>query len=171
MSAKLFSAVRFLTLSIGGTVLVLMALQIAVDVALRSVLGTGVPATSELTSKYWMVLVSFLPLAMAEVERRHIEASVFMDMMPRVVQLASVYLGVLLSLVVYVILTYLSALEALDRTERGAYVEVGTHNLIIWPSYWFLPISFALMALVLIFRTFPGPRAVLAASQSDGANT
>ncbi|KAA5606622.1 hypothetical protein F1188_04595 [Roseospira marina] len=45
-------------------VLLAMMLQIVVDVIIRGVLGAGFPATGELVSRYYMVAISFVPLAM-----------------------------------------------------------------------------------------------------------
>ena len=59
---------------IGSVVLILMALQIVVDVFMRNLVGAGFPATTDLVSKYYMILVSFLPIAYAELQRRHVEA-------------------------------------------------------------------------------------------------
>jgi len=142
------------TTAIGSIVLCLMAVQIVVDVALRNVAGTGLPATAELVAKYYMLVVSFLPIAYAELQRRHVEASVFTDLMPRKTRPAIYLLGFSLSFMVYGLLTYGTAAEALRQTKRGAYVEAGTMDFYTWPGTWILPICFGLMTLVLAIRLF-----------------
>lgn len=137
---------------LGSAVLVLMALQIVIDVFMRNLLGAGFPATAELVSKYYMIAVSFLPVAYAEISRRHVEASIFTDMMPKKLHPPVYLLGFVLSLAVYGILAYGTAKEALVQTGRGAYVEAGTIYFATWPGYWILPVCFVLMAIVLIGR-------------------
>lgn len=142
------------TTVIGSAVLCLMAVQIVVDVAMRNLLGAGFPATSELVSKYFMLVVSFLPVAYAELERRHIEASVFTDMMPSSTRPAINLLGFSLSFLAYLFLTYGTAAEAARQTSRKAYVETGLMDFYTWPGYWILPICFGLMTVVLAMRLF-----------------
>ncbi|PHR61743.1 MAG: C4-dicarboxylate ABC transporter [Robiginitomaculum sp.] len=142
------------TTVIGSIVLCLMAVQIVVDVTMRNVLGTGFPATSELVSKYFMLVVSFLPVAYAELERRHIEASVFTDLMPDFTRPAVNLLGFVLSFIVYAFLTYGTAAEAARQTSRKSYVETGLTDFYTWPGYWILPICFGLMTIVLGLRVF-----------------
>lgn len=142
------------TTVIGSAVLCLMAVQIVVDVAMRNLLGAGFPATSELVSKYFMLVVSFLPVAYAELERRHIEASVFTDMMPSSTRPAINFLGFSLSFLAYLFLTYGTAAEAARQTSRKAYVETGLMDFYTWPGYWILPICFGLMTVVLAMRLF-----------------
>lgn len=142
------------TTVIGSIVLCLMAVQIVVDVIMRNMLGSGFPATTELVSKYFMLVVSFLPVAYAELERRHIEASVFTDLMPEYTRPPINLLGFLLSVIVYAFLTYGTATEAARQTSRKAYVETGLMDFYTWPGYWILPICFGLMTAVLVMRVF-----------------
>lgn len=136
----------------GSAVLLLMALQIVVDVFMRNVVGAGFPATADLVSKYYMIAVSFLPVAFSEIRRRHVEASIFTDMMPRGTHPPLYALGFILSLAAYGILAWGTAREAMVQTSRGAYVEAGTILFPTWPGYWILPVCFVLMGLVLAMR-------------------
>lgn len=156
---------------IGSAVLVLMALQIVIDVFMRNVLGAGFPATTDLVSKYYMILVSFLPIAYAELQRRHVEASVFTDRMPPGTHRWIYLMGFVLSFVVYALLAWGTASEAIVQTGRGAYVEAGTIIFRTWPGYWILPISFGLMALVLAMRILETFRNRFADRPADTALT
>ena len=153
---------------IGSAVLVLMALQIVIDVFMRNVMGSGFPATAELVSKYFMIGVSFLPIAYAELQRRHVEATIVTDMMPAWTRKFVFFLGFGLSLVVYALLTYGTAIEAANQTRRRAYVEAGTMDFITWPGYWILPVCFGLMALVLILRLIQVLRGTFQDASADG---
>lgn len=140
------------TTIIGGTILILMVLQIVVDVFMRNIMGAGFPATAEVVSKYYMVIVSFLPIAFTECRRRHVEASIFTDMAPTKAKPVFMLIGFVLSLGVYTLLTYGTIAEAMRQTSQGAYVEAGTMDFYTWPSYWILPISFGLMTIAMVIR-------------------
>lgn len=144
--------ISHLTIAIGSLVLCLMVLQVVIDVFMRSVLGAGFPATAELVGKYYMVAVSFLPVAFTELRRRHVEALIFTEKLPQAAKTVVYWLGFVLSFLVYAGLSYGSAREAIRQTSRYAYVEAGTMHFYTWPSYWILPLAFGLMALVMGMR-------------------
>ncbi len=135
-----------------SVIVLAMMLQIVIDVAMRNFLGGGFPATADVVSRYYMVAVSFLPLAMTEVGRRHISATIFTDKLKGGPRRAIQVLGVGLGLAVFGILTWGTGVEALSQTSRDAYVEAGVLRVPTWPSYWILPISFGLMEIVLVLR-------------------
>ncbi len=141
-----------LTVWIGSLILILMVIQIVVDVSMRTLLGAGLPATSELVSNYYMVLVSFLPIAYSEVRRRHVEATIFTDHLRPKLKLVVELLGFILATIVFTLLFWGTLVEAIAQTGKGAYVESGVTMFYTWPSYWVLPVSFGLMVLVLVFR-------------------
>lgn len=140
------------TAFVGGALLVLMMLQIGVDVVLRALGGHPLPGTVEIVSNYYMVGVSFLPVAFAELHRRHIEATVFTDLLPRRGQHMLQVLAALLSFAVYALLAWQTGREAWKQTARGAFVESGQDIIPVWQAYWILPIAFLLMLAVLALR-------------------
>lgn len=154
---------------IGSAILVLMALQILIDVVMRNLAGTGFPATADLVSKYYMIVVSFLPVAYAELQRRHVEASIFTDMLPKTTHGPIYFFGFTLSLVVYCTLAWGTANEALVQASRGAYVEAGTIHFLTWPGYWILPVCFAMMAPVLLMRLVQVARGEFADKPAEAA--
>jgi len=137
---------------VGAVILMAMMLQITVDVFMRNLVGAGFPATADLVSRYYMVAVSFLPLAMTQVADRHIEATIFTDKLRGGARLAVLGLGIALGIAVFALLAWGTAAEAVRQTARGAYVEAGTIHFPTWPSYWILPVSAVLMLAVLAIR-------------------
>ena len=129
-------------------------LTVPIDVFMRNTVGAGFPATADLVSKYYMIAVSFLPVAYSELKRRQVEASIFTDRLPPRVQPAIFALGFLLSIAAYALLAWGTGSEALVQTQRRAYVEAGAILFYTWPGYWILPLSFGLMALVLMLRLY-----------------
>lgn len=148
--------IGLITVWIGGLMLTAMMLQIGVEVLIRVAGGKPFAGTVEIVSKYYMVGVSFLPVAFAELHKRHIEATVFTDMFPQWLQNALRVVAIVLSLTVYGLLAWQTCLEAMKQTARGAFAEAGQVNIITWPSYWILPVSFALMCVVLLARLVAG---------------
>jgi TRAP-type C4-dicarboxylate transport system permease small subunit len=146
--------VRQVTIVAGTVFLCLMLVQVVFDVFLRAFAGAGVPATPEIVARYYMVAVSLLPLAYTEVKRRHIEATIFTDRLSGRPKQGIFLLGFVLSLAAYGLLFYGTLLEAMSQTARRAYVVTGVVEFPTWPTYWILPISFLLMALVLVMRVF-----------------
>ena len=137
---------------IGSAVLLAMMLQIVVDVFMRNVIGAGFPATPEIVSRYYMVAVSFLPLAMTEIADRHIEATIFTAKLRGKLRQAVLTAGVSIAIAVFALLTWGTASEAIRQTVRRAYVETGLVQFPTWPSYWIVPVSAMLMLVVLAIR-------------------
>lgn len=135
-----------------SVILLAMMVQVVVDVFMRSFLGAGFPATADLVARYYMVAISLLPLAMTELGRRHIEATIFTDRLRGTMRTVVMLTGFVLGFVVFGLMTYGSALEALKQTGRAAYVEAGTLHFLTWPSYWIPVAAFGLMAIVLAIR-------------------
>lgn len=137
---------------VGSIVLVAMMLQIVIDVFMRNLVGAGFPATPDIVSRYYMVAVSFLPLAMTQALDRHIEATIFTNRLKGGALRAVLIGGVLVAIAVFGLLAWGGTLEALKQTARRAYVEAGVIHFPTWPSYWILPFSAALMLVVLVSR-------------------
>lgn len=146
------TAVARFSMVLGGLVLLAMMAQVVVDVFMRAILGAGFPATPDLVGKYYMVAVSVLPLALTEVKRRHIEATIFTQKLSGPAQRAVLLGGFVVFAAVLTVLLYGSTGEALRQTARGAYIEAGTLHFPTWPSYWILPFSFALALLIMLIR-------------------
>jgi TRAP-type C4-dicarboxylate transport system permease small subunit len=138
--------------AVGSVVLMAMMLQITVDVFMRNFIGAGFPATPDIVSRYYMVAVSFLPLAMTQVADRHIEATIFTDKLSGGARWAVLTLGSVIGIAAFALLAWGTGAEALKQTARRAYVEAGTIHFPTWPSYWIVPVSAGLMLLVLVLR-------------------
>ncbi|WP_158964511.1 TRAP transporter small permease [Chachezhania sediminis] len=165
---KQFSAfISTLSLAIGAFFLVSMVLLIVVDVAMRNLLGVGFPATAELVSRYAMVLVTFMPIAYAELQRRHIEVTAVTGYLPRRMQHVLFVAGIAISIPAYLLLAYGNGIEAIRNTESGSFVYAGELPLITWPSLWILPVSYAVMALALCVHLGAALRGTLVDTDRD----
>lgn len=146
------TAVARFSMVMGSIVLILMMLQVVLDVFMRAFLGAGFPATPDLVGKYYMVAVSVLPLALTEIKRRHIEATIFTQGLTGGPLKAVQLFGFAVFGAVLAVLLYGSTLEAISKTARGAYIEAGTIHFVTWPSFWILPFSFAMALIVIVIR-------------------
>lgn len=141
-----------LTLIIGLVAVALMMFHITIDVVGKFSMNAPVPATIALVSSYYMVVIAFIPIAYAETRNSHITVEVLTELFPLRTQLHLYSWSYLISALVYGLLAYRSWNEAVRAQEAGSFImEQGT-KLLVWPSYYLLPIGCGLMAVVLIYR-------------------
>lgn len=141
-----------LTMIIGLIAVALMMFHITIDVVGKFVMNEPVPATIALVSSYYMVVIAFIPIAYAETRNSHITVEVMTELFPWRAQLHLYSWSYLISALVYGLLTYRSWNEAMRAQEAGSFImEQGT-KLLVWPSYYLLPIGCGLMTVVLIYR-------------------
>lgn len=139
--------------SIIGTIAVgLMMVHIAVDVVGKFVFSAPVPATITMVSSYYMVVVAFLPLALAERRNAHISVEVLTELFPPRVQHHINGLTYVLSGIVFGLLAYRGFNDAYNKLDMGSFImEQGT-KVLIWPGHYLLPVGASLMVLVLAFK-------------------
>lgn len=148
---------------------VLMMLHITVDVFMR-LIGHPIPATVTIVPHYYMLPIIFLPLALAERNDAHITVEVLVQFFRRNVQKALAVVAWAVSVGVFGILFYQTLLDALDKSEKGTFIMEVDWRIPIWPSYYFLPVGFGLVILVLVYRiviTITGTRSGLGEIQHD----
>lgn len=141
-----------LTTVIGSIAVVLMMIHITVDVVGKFIFFQPVPATITLVSNYYMVVVAFLPLALAERRNSHISVEVLTEQFSMGLQRHLHGWTCLYSAVIFSLFTYRSMLDALDKYDLGSFImEQGT-KVPIWPGHFLLPIGAGLMVVMLLIR-------------------
>ncbi|MGX1307515.1 TRAP-type C4-dicarboxylate transport system permease small subunit [Amorphus suaedae] len=129
-----------------------MMVHICAEVVSRNLFGTPIPATVEIVSQYYMVLLAFLPIAW--LERRggmvSVEAIDFL-LSPAARRWSDVSVS-LVSAAVYAGLAYTTWLVALKNYATGTFVTALEVALPTWPTYFLPPLGFALAVLVTLFR-------------------
>lgn len=149
---RLLAAITNITTVIGGLAIALMMLHVTLAVAARYLLGTPLPGTMTIVSYYYMIIAAYIPLAYAEQKEAHISVEVLTEQLPAGVQRHLAGWGLLLSATVFTVLTWRTWIEAVGKYSDGASVVQGNASIIIWPTYFVLPIGFALMALVAVYK-------------------
>ncbi|MEH6692088.1 MAG: TRAP transporter small permease [Pseudorhizobium pelagicum] len=129
-----------------------MMIHVCADILSRVLTGASLPATVEMVSYYYMLLVAFLPLAW--VERRGGMISVeLLDFMlsPRMRRVSDLLIAAL-GVVIYAVMAYASWLTAVRNYETGTFVVALQTKIITWPGYFLPPAGFALAAIIVTVR-------------------
>lgn len=144
-------AVRLLAL-LGSIGLIAMMLHVGLDVLLRAVVGRPIPATVEIVSRYYMVLIAFLPLAWVERRQAMVSVEVFETLMPAWMLRLSDVLVALLSCCLYAVLAYVTWKTALSNLSTRSFVLTLNIAVPVWPSHFLPPVGFSLAALATAVR-------------------
>lgn len=169
---KLLGRLLDLTKVLGAIAIFLMMLHITTDVVARFVFWKSPPGTLIFVSKYYMVIVAFLSLAVAERSNQHITVEVVSEHFPMRVQNGFNLMAAILSLIVFALIAYRGWDEAVKKQSIGAFILEQDVRIPIWPSYYILTLGAALMCLTLLFKiarhlTFGKGRSVTDPFESD----
>lgn len=140
-------------LALLGTLgILLMVVHVTLDVVLRSTLSVSIPATVELVTRYYLITLALLPLGWVEWRREMIAVEALEGVMgQRLVRISDVLVS-LLSAVVYAVLAIATWGKAMEQYAIGSYVMSLNFPMPVWPTYFVLPIAFALAAVVCVVR-------------------
>ncbi|MCX7567919.1 TRAP transporter small permease [Sulfitobacter sp. F26169L] len=137
---------------VGLICVTLMMLHVTTDVLLRFVFNLPIGGTITIVSNYYMVILGFGSLAVAESRGAHVSVEVLTELMPRNVQTGLASMAALLGAVVFGFLTVRTWIEAMAKMELGAAMQQGTMTIPVWPSYFALPLGCGLMVLTSLWR-------------------
>jgi TRAP-type C4-dicarboxylate transport system permease small subunit len=135
----------------GTASLVLMAMHVIADVTGRILLSTPVYGTTEIVSFYYMVAAVCLPLAYIELRDEHITVDVIYQQFPPLARRMIFVFSTLATALFFGLFAYQSWLDAMKAMGIREMM-MGSAMLEIWPSRFFLPISFGLLTLVALLR-------------------
>ena len=149
---RLLSKITDVTTIIGGLAIALMMVHITLDIVCRFVFNTPIPGTITIVSNFYMVIAAFVPLAFAEQKEAHISVEVLTERMPAFIQKHLAGWCLLVSGIVFALLTVRNWQEAVVKHRIGASIVQGDTSIVIWPTYYVLPIGFGLMTVVLLYK-------------------
>jgi len=156
-----FSGIATGLTAFGGKIAVLlMMIHIGFDLVLRVVIGTAPEGMPETVARIYMVMIVFLPLAMAQSTGRQIEVAFFAEHMPAAVRRVQTVFAALVTAGVAGLLAYLCFGVALEATKRGERLDLLHASLPIWPARWAVFAGFAALALCALLQPF-APRPAL----------
>ena len=156
--ARLSGIATDLTAFIGKIAVLLMMVHIGFDLVLRVIVGTAPEGMPEAVARIYMVMVVFLPLALAQSTGRQIEVAFFAEHMPAAVQRVQTLFAALVTAGVAGLLAYLSFDVALEATRRGERLDLLAASLPIWPSRWAVFAGFAALSLCALLQPFAPDR-------------
>ncbi|MGR3321200.1 MAG: TRAP transporter small permease [Sagittula sp.] len=137
---------------LGAAAVFLMMAHVALDVAGKVLFAKPLPATLAMVSNYYMVVVAFLPLAVAERRDAHIAVEVLTDRFPATVQRVLRGFGTLFSAAVFALLARQAFVEAASKHEVGAFMLEKDVKVLIWPSHYLMAAGCSLMVIALLAR-------------------
>ena len=137
---------------VGAVGVVAMLVHITAYVIMRQFSHSPVPATVEIVSYYYMILIAFLPIAWAERRGDMISIEIFAFLMKgRVGRINEIFVAVVTA-GVYAMLTYTTWLVAMREFSARSFVISLSVAIPVWPSYFVLPVGFGLAAVVTLYR-------------------
>lgn len=139
-------------LFISKVMILVMAVHIVADAAIRSTSDLAISGTIEIASNYYMVALTFLPLAYIQRQRGHLIAEVFTQQLSRRARSLLDAVGDILMAVFLGLLVYQTGTAAIEATIAREYVELTESALPIWPAKWAVPIGFGVMALCALLQ-------------------
>lgn len=149
---RLLSRISDSAALLAGLIVALMIVHITLDVILRFAFNLPIGGTILFVSLMYMPCIVFLPLAFAEKRDAHISVELVYDRLPKTVQRVLDFLSHSLSVVIFAALAYRTWSEALSKLAIGASEMEGSLRIPVWPSYFVLPVGFALLVAVLAYR-------------------
>ncbi len=137
---------------LGAIGIIIMMIHIACDVLARLFLGSPLIGTNEIVSRYYMITVTFLPLAWVEYRNGMISVELFDAHLPKPVLLLSDLMVGLVSVGALAILAWTSWHEALEAFSKDVFVMAIGTRIPVWPTYFFIPIGCFLACVMVAIR-------------------
>lgn len=137
------------TVTAACIVMLLMMAHITLDVGVRYFFNGQIVGTLEWVSFYYMVAVVFLALGYVEYKNENIRVDLFVQMMPKSVQLGFYIFACVLGVIFFGILFWQSLLDAISATQN-AEEAMSNFRFLIWPARWALPIGFLGVLLAIL---------------------
>lgn len=137
---------------IAGVLAVILMIHVTLDAFARYLLNRTIGATLEIASLYYMVPLSLLPLAALVLRGELLSVEFLTSSLPRGLRAVLDMANQTLLAIVSGVLTWLSTLEAIDKTREGEVWESISGLIPAWPSRWFLPIAFGLVFVSALVR-------------------
>ena len=138
--------------ALAAIVCLIMAVHIVTEFSIRFIFNRPWPGTVAIVSNYYMIAVTFLPLAAVERAGGHISVELVTELFSVRVQRALMAIVWTMAAAVALLLTFASWSDAEKKREASVYVMESGYQLFLWPAYYLLPIGFGLLVLAYLIR-------------------
>ena len=142
---------------IGAIGVLLMLVHVFIDVALRNLGGPPVPATNAIVSRYYMVLIAFLPLGWVESRGSMIKVELTDFLLSPRLRALNDWLVSAVCTLVYGVIAWMTLETALKNFAVGSFVDVLGRQVPVWPSFFLPTAGFALAGLICLWRVIRAP--------------
>ena len=129
-------------------VMLLMAFNIFASVVGRWFFGREIPAVIEFSSYYYMVALTFLPLAYIELTDSHIRADIISGFLPEKFLIWFEFTIQIAMSAFFFLLAWRATVNAIERSSFGESVVSSIGDFLIWPARWIVPIGLGLACLL-----------------------
>jgi len=133
---------------LGGFAVVALMLHIIADVFLRYFFNSPLPATIEIVSYWWMIMIIFPAVAWTQRRKEHVEVTLVTDLMPEQHRVVVAIFARLLTMATVAALAYYGWLAALEQWHRGE-IAMGSITILIWPMRFMVPLGMGMFFLQL----------------------
>ncbi|EAQ11406.1 TRAP-type C4-dicarboxylate transport system permease small subunit [Maritimibacter alkaliphilus HTCC2654] len=149
---KVVDAITLVLSILAAFAIVIMMVQVTLDVVMELLFNKPLPATLTLVAKYYMPMVTFLPLVYVERLNQHVAADVVTQFLPMRGQKHLAGWIFLLSAAVCALLTYATWVEAVDKFHTGSFAMERNMKVPIWPVRFAAPASYGLLTLLFVLK-------------------
>jgi TRAP-type C4-dicarboxylate transport system permease small subunit len=137
---------------IAGILVLVMVVHVSADVTMRYVFGQPLDATILYVSAFYMVAIAFLPLGIVEQKDSHIAVELLVERFPTSIQTVLSFIATLITAIVVIAVTVRTGQEAMSKYAAGAYSIEAGGKILTWPTYFYLPFGFGMMAIVAVWK-------------------
>ncbi|QLH13012.1 TRAP transporter small permease [Paracoccus pantotrophus] len=149
---KVVRGLSNITYALGAVAIGLMMVHVVLHVFFQYILGFPLPGTVLFVANYYMVVVTFICLAAVELKGGHISVDILYSHLPLKLQRFFAGIACLLTAIVFALLTWQSFSVAQTRRAAGTFeIEYG-YKILLWPSYYLVPIGAALFAFTALVK-------------------
>ena len=150
--ANLLNSISMFLALLGTLGVITLMLHVLADVILRSTVSYSLPATVDLVTRYYMILLALLPLGWVEWRCDMISVEVIEGALSKRIDKALSVLVSLLSAGIYLVLTLSTWSKAMEHYDIGSYIISLNTKIPVWPSHFILPLAFGVALLVCLLR-------------------
>ena len=155
---RLLDRLAWLLLIAAAVAILAMMLNITADILGKLLFHRPVIGTLELVSSWYMVAVTFLPLAHVYATRSNIVVELFTQNLAAGPRTALDALGAALGGLYLGLLTWKGAEQAWYQTQRGEVADATFFEIPVWPTRWFLVAGCGVAALIAICQMLDDAR-------------
>lgn len=149
LARRILDPIASVLLFVAGASAIAMMLIVTADAGARGLFNGTVPGSQEMTANYFMVAVTFLPLASVQRNKGHVIIELFTGWLPERVQRAIDAVVYLACAGVALVFCYAAYYKAVAMTRADEFA-VGTVIVTIWPTRWALFAGVLVLALYLL---------------------